>query len=137
MDSVKKITGDSLLKVLQERGYRITTARENVISALVKLRQPESIRSIAEQVDADEASVYRTIEMLLSEDLIESITLPDGTQTYALAGEHHHHIVCTHCNRVEHIECDEEGEEEHLRHPDFRAIFGHETTYRGICKKCA
>lgn len=128
---------DTIIEVLKERGYRITSARENVICAMAKLKQPESIRAIAERVDADEVSVYRTIEMLLAEDLVEGIALPDGTHAYALASEHHHHLVCTTCNRVEHIACSDGGSEQQPHHPDFRAIFGHEVTFHGICKKCA
>ena len=88
-------------------------------------------------VDADEVSVYRTIEMLLSEDLVEGIPLPDGTNVYALSSEHHHHIVCTSCSRVEHITCNDARSDDQPTHPDFRAIFGHEVTFHGICKKCA
>lgn len=47
------------------------------------------------------ATIFRTLELLLSAGALERIDLPGGTHAYvACEPTHHHHAVCSRCGRV-------------------------------------
>lgn len=47
------------------------------------------------------ATVYRTLETLLGQGMLDRIEFADGTHRFRLCGgEHHHHLTCTACHRV-------------------------------------
>ena len=53
------------------------------------------------------ASVYRVLELLSSEGLVQRIDLGSGISRYEpihSGGDHHHHLVCDSCGRVEAFE---------------------------------
>lgn len=130
------MTHDSILTILSERGYRITQARSEIVSALEEAKKPQTIQEFVQAVNVDEVTVYRTITLLVHESLIEEIPLQGGPTHYALAHEHHHHAVCTTCNRIEHLPCTLQ----HHTPPTIRGfsdVDRHEVTYYGTCTSCA
>jgi Fur family ferric uptake transcriptional regulator len=56
------------------------------------------------------STVYRHLQNLVDEGVVDVIHTPDGEATYrycgdaAGAGHHHHHLVCRSCGRTEEIE---------------------------------
>lgn len=130
-----KTASTEILKILTQRGYRVTQARTEVIEALLKHHAPLSIQSLRELVRVDETSVYRTIAMLQKEKLVEEITTQGGVARYALSHGHHHHVVCTTCKKVAHVAC---GRKPLIPHnvEGFAAIRSHELTFYGICMSC-
>lgn len=55
------------------------------------------------------STVYRHLQSLVDDGVVDVIQTPDGEATYrycgdALAGHHHHHLVCRRCGRTEEIE---------------------------------
>lgn len=126
---------EDILRELSSRGYRITKARTQVLEALHKQSQPQTIGSLcAQSRNADEASVYRTIRTLVDEGFVEEIVLQGDTSRYALASEHHHHAVCTSCGVMEHVAC---ASHKVAVPSSFASIVEHEVTLYGLCKKCA
>src|SRR5690606_37182087 len=115
--------------------HKATKVRKRIIKEMHEAKRPQNIRDLAECADADEASVYRTVNLLLTEDLAEPIPLPDESFVYALKTEHHHHLVCVSCNKVAHIACDGERKIRATRMP-FAKILSHEVTYYGLCRRC-
>lgn len=130
-----KDANTEILKQLSERGYRITEARKEVIGALARMKQPQSLPSLCAQVHvSDEASVYRTIRMLVEEGFAEEVVIQNQPPRYALSHGHHHHAVCTNCGFMEHIDCNLSR----VHTPStFRSVDAHEMTLYGLCKKCA
>jgi Fur family transcriptional regulator, peroxide stress response regulator len=130
-----KSATDEVITYLKERGYRITDARKRTIDVLCKQEQPIQIQKLCSLVKGiDEASVYRTISMLLAEHFLEEIVLPGEASRFAFSDGHHHHAICTSCGIMEHIECVTEA----LPIPQsFKKIVSHEMTLYGLCKKCA
>jgi len=127
---------EKVVEILRERGYRVTAPRISVLAELLRVKQPQTISDLAQKVDADEASVYRTVRVLEEEGFVESIRLPQRSTTYAFADSHHHHLVCNKCERVVHIPCNEHGLKT-PRHPDFKEVCSHEVMFYGRCKSCA
>jgi Fur family ferric uptake transcriptional regulator len=80
------------------------------------------------------ATTYRTIELLRRSGAVH----PLGEATYVRCRpEHHHHLVCTRCGRVEETElCAAPSDEELQRQHGFQAA-SHELDIYGVCARCA
>lgn len=103
---------DSFKQILKEKGLKVTKQRILVLEALASSEDKHlTAEEIYEIVKADFpeiglATVYRTIQLLVELDLVESIQLGDGYVRYeigTLEGEethHHHHLICLACGRI-------------------------------------
>lgn len=132
---MKKATQDTL-GILQSRGYRITKARQEVLSVLAKSVSPITIQTLVQKVGVDEASVYRTITILRKETLVEELRVKGQPVSYALQHHHHDHAVCERCGFIAHVPCTLKQENSHSI-PGFSVIKSHEVTWYGLCTKCA
>ena len=130
-----KDASKTILMELQKKGHRITKARTEVVSQLLASPSPLSVQALCKKVRVDEVSVYRTVSLLLAEGLLEEVPTKGNVTTYALFHGHHHHVVCTKCQKVAHIEC-----EAKLTVPKkvtgFSKISTHELTFYGVCNAC-
>ena len=91
-----------LMAVLEDRGYRSTGARRDVVNLLAKKVEGFSAEEISGELPGvGRATVYRTIRLLLDAGVICKLALPNGAPKYSLARvEHHHHTVCVKCGTV-------------------------------------
>ncbi|HSI97806.1 MAG TPA: Fur family transcriptional regulator [Gaiellaceae bacterium] len=86
------------------------------------------------------ASVYRTLEGLAELGLVQRIDLGDGVSRFEPAdpeGDHHHHLVCDDCGRVEPFE--DSALESALRRVaggHGYAMAAHDVILRGACGNC-
>ena len=89
------------------------------------------------------ATVYRTIQLLVGLDLVESIQLGDGYVRYEIGkfqGEethHHHHLICLECGKIISFRDDllDELEARIMESASFQVI-NHEVKLYGYCKEC-
>ena len=125
---------------IQSAGLRRSSARQTVIDMLGE----QSCALTALQIDdrlpkVGRATVYRAIEQLEELGLIHRVDLGGNAFGYEKVdptGEHHHHIVCDQCGKVEPFA--DEGLEKaihEVRRSGFR-ISSHEITLKGTCKNC-
>jgi Fur family ferric uptake transcriptional regulator len=88
------------------------------------------------------ASVYRTLEQLVELHLVSRLDVGSGTARYEAAlpsGEHHHHLVCDTCGKVEPFE-DPELESAIARVAEKVGSFTvgeHDVVLHGECATCA
>jgi Fur family transcriptional regulator, ferric uptake regulator len=100
---------------------------------------PEEILARARQVPGlkgiGQATVYRTIASLLTDQLIVPVSIPGHPSRYEQAGlKHHHHFACTHCGCVfELAGCPYNGA---MDVPPGFSVTGHEVILYGVCKTC-
>ena len=52
------------------------------------------------------ATIYRTLDRLVDDGLLVRTNLGSEGSRYEIAHDHHHHLVCESCGRVEHISHD-------------------------------
>lgn len=130
-----KKTTSRILDSLSGRGYRITKTREEVCEILAGSPTPLSIQDVVAKSISDEASVYRTINLLQQESFIEEIVIKDSKSLFAITTHHHHHVVCRDCGKVAHVPCDSEPQAPTL--PSFFTIDNHDLTYYGLCMECS
>jgi len=124
------------LKLLRKKGYRITPARIALLNSLIQSDTPRTIQELVTCTPSNEVSVYRNIELFTNQRIIEVINLVDSLPRYALSHGHHHHIVCTCCDFIAHIPCNDTSLSI-PNHTSFANITDHEVTYYGICKNCS
>ena len=86
------------------------------------------------------ASVYRVVDGLDSLGLVQRIDLGDGVSRFEPAdplGDHHHHLVCDDCGKVEPFEDSSlESALERVAGGRGYAMAGHDVVLRGACGTC-
>ena len=129
---------------LRDAGYKLTNARLTVLDVLENhnghMTSTEVVDAVAEADSSiGRASVFRTLDVLSQLAIIRPTFLESSmTPTYVLMpGGHHHHIVCTNCNRVIHFEdCGLEMLTHKLQAQFGVEITGHLLEFYGRCEVC-
>lgn len=134
-------------------GYKVTAGRQAILGILHKANKHLSAEDIYLKVHeiypaVGLTTVYRTLEMLERMGMIFKFDFGDGRARYELAeGEkgknHHHHLVCTKCNRVvdytdfidQEVKLLKETERELSKKYNFH-ITNHLIQFCGLCEKC-
>jgi Fur family ferric uptake transcriptional regulator len=134
------------LVALGDAGYHRGGARLAVIELLARQDCSVTAIEIDDQLRATgqaigRASVYRTLEQLEELKLVHRLEMGRGMASYERiepSGEHHHHVVCKSCGRVEPFE--DPGLERAIGRLEDRVGFEvseHEVVLRGRCPRCA
>ncbi len=95
---------------LTAAGERVTRQRLLVANALAAARRQltaeQLYRSLRRQVPGiGRATVFRTLETLVDAGVARRLELDGHVYAYvACLPEHHHHVACTSCGRVEEID---------------------------------
>lgn len=138
------ITMQILKETLQKEGLRYTKQRQEIWNEL---------RSSDEHRDAEEilltlrerglkisrATVYRTIDVLVKNNLIDKLDIGDGRARYEYNDKylHHDHLICTDCGKIIEFHNDEI---EHLQTKIAKQykfqLSHHNHQLFGICKDC-
>jgi Fur family ferric uptake transcriptional regulator len=136
---------ESTLEALRAQGRRSGTARRAVVELLGRQDCCLTAQQIFDQLRSEGrrvgiASVYRILDLLTEKGLLQRVELGEGTARYEPAhadGEHHHHLVCADCGKVEAFADDEL--ELALRRVESRtgySVAGHDVVLRGACRDC-
>ena len=129
---------------LAQRSTRPRTIIEEKLKDLARGRKSFTADDLLQEVRGvnpriGRATVFRSIEQLLSVELLGRIDFPDGRHRYFVCGDqnHHHHLVCTSCHRVTKFKyclpgdvISEIGKREHF------TIEDHTLTLFGLCDGC-
>jgi Fur family ferric uptake transcriptional regulator len=131
--------------VLAEEGHRASGPRQEVIEAVASLGCSVTAREISELLrergsGVGLASIYRALDLLERLGLIKRFDVGEGVARYEPAhpsGEHHHHVVCDTCGKVEPFE---DGALERAIHRlsdkvNFE-VAAHDVTLHGQCPAC-
>lgn len=129
---------------LRDAGYKLTNARMVVLDVLEHhgghLTSTQIIDAVAEQDSSiGRASVFRTLDLLTSMAIIRPTYIDSSsTPTYVLLPDgHHHHIVCTQCNRViEFEDCQLDALTRKLEDLHNIKLTGHLLEFYGTCENC-
>jgi Fur family ferric uptake transcriptional regulator len=134
------------LETLRDGGHRSGGARTAVIDLLARQDCCLTAQEIFDRLRADGravgiASVYRALELLTQAKLVQRLEMGEGIARYEpvhAGGEHHHHLVCEDCGKVQAFEDD--ALEEALDRLGERLGFdvgGHDVVLRGSCAECS
>ena len=132
-------------RALQKASLRMTEQRLAILEEVLSTtehRESDQIHQAlkAKGSSASRATVYRTLDILAREKFVRRIDLGDGIARYEHreGGEHHDHLVCTVCGRIEEF-FDEQIED---RQDKLAAQYGftlsrHVHMLYGLCPDCA
>jgi Fur family ferric uptake transcriptional regulator len=136
---------ESTLVALRTRGHRDGGARRAVVELLGEQRCCVSAQEIYDALRAKRqrvglASVYRTLDQLSADGFLQKIELGDAVTRYEpvlAGGEHHHHLVCDDCGKVEAF-ADERLERalHRVEHETGYRVAAHDVVLRGACSDC-
>lgn len=130
-------------RVLRDAGVRVTRQRLAVLDALADRQDALSAQEVylefrqrGESIGL--STVYRALESLDEAGLLDSFPR-DGEQAYRYCSpKHHHHLICTECQRVVELEAAmvEEWVSTVARSHAFE-VTGHRADVYGRCEDCA
>jgi Fur family ferric uptake transcriptional regulator len=137
---------ETTIASLQANGHRNSGARRAVVELLGRQHCCLTAQEIFDQLRAEGrrvgiASVYRVLEQLSRDGFVQRIDIGAGTTRFEpihVDGEHHHHLVCDDCGKVEAFADDQL--ERALRKVEGRtgySVAGHDVVLRGACGDCA
>ena len=129
---------------LQDAGLRRGGARRAVVEFLEHQACCRSAQEIRDGIvsaggTVGVASVYRTLDTLADLRLVQRVDVGDGIARFEPFGgedEHHHHLVCDDCGRVEPFT--DAPLEQALERAAGRLGYAmhHEVVLRGVCGDC-
>ncbi len=125
---------------------RYTSQRRALVNALQQAGRPVSI---ADLLDANksfvQSSLYRNLVVLEQAQLVIRVVAHDDFAHYELGEElidHHHHLICTTCGRIDDFEISSDDEHELLKALQRSAkragfsVSGHRLDLVGTCATC-
>lgn len=129
-------------EMCKKRGLSITVQRQQIYQALMTFTSHPTVDVVFAQVrktnpTISRATVYRTLETLADEGLIQRVLHPDSSARYDGNPAPHNHLVCTVCGKTEDcmdsslnaIPCPTSSSSGFT-------ISECEITYRGVCLEC-
>lgn len=136
---------EATIESLRAKGHREGGARRAVIELLGRQHCCLTAQEIFDQLRAEGrnvgiASVYRALEQLSRDGYLQRIDLGSGTTRFEplhADGEHHHHVVCDECGKVEAFA--DAKLERALHEVEARtgySVEGHDVVLRGLCETC-
>lgn len=130
---------------LRDTGYKLTNARLTVLNVLESHDGHMTSTQVLDEVDKIDseigrASVFRALDLFTRLSIIRPTYIDSSTTpTYVmLPGGHHHHIICTNCNRVIEFEDCHLGQlEAELERQLNVRLTGHLLEFYGLCDRCS
>jgi Fur family transcriptional regulator, ferric uptake regulator len=141
--TARQISEEDLKDRLRAGGLKPTRQRVRVLQELAAEPSDITALELHRRLRADGgrvglSTVYRTLNALASEGVIDSFAHHPGESCFRLCSEgHHHHLVCTNCHRV--VELDECGLEAWLDKAAASVGFeatDHRVEIVGLCAEC-
>ena len=144
MKSSKKTEDLVLRRTLQENGHRYTDQRAAVFRLVAGSRMHPTAEDVflgvrTEVPGISLATVYKSLEMLVSCGLAKKLNPPDGSARFCGRTEPHHHARCLTCGGVS----DVSGELGDVEIDALRSkaegfhLVGYELELTGYCSDCA
>jgi Fur family ferric uptake transcriptional regulator len=129
--------------VLGAAGHRQGGARHAVVNLLSRedccltaQELHDRLRAAGRPVGV--ASIYRVLDLLVEKELVERIDTGPGSARFEArqpSGEHHHHLVCDDCGKVEPF-ADERLERAIHEVQERAGARAHHILLRGACSDC-
>lgn len=130
------------MDLLKEARLKLTRPRKALIEVLVREHGPFTIEELAQKIHdtpCDPATIYRNMDAFEDLNLVRQCDFGDGMARYEMIGadeEHHHHIICRKCRKLELIDlCFVKELEKLVRDRGYIQV-NHSLEFYGICADC-
>ena len=132
----------SLAKYLEKNNLKQTRQREMILAAFLGAKRHVTSEDLYQLVREQHpnigyTTVYRTMKLLVEAGLATERHFDDGITRYETEHEHHDHLVCIKCGRMQELECDEieERQREIAKGYGFQ-VLRHRHELYGHCAAC-
>ena len=91
---------------LREKGLKVTLQRLAVFEAVDVLHDHPTTEEVTHFIrkkypDIATGTIYKTLETPVNHDILNRVKTDSGLMRYDAVKDIHHHIYCTHCDRIE------------------------------------
>ncbi len=103
-------TASSLKAELNERGWRMTPQREQILQVFQNLNKGHHLSAEdlyqllqRENQHISLSTIYRTLKLMARMGILRELELAEGHKHYELNQPypyHHHHLICVRCNKT-------------------------------------
>lgn len=127
---------------LNDASLRATPARIALMQLFESTKTPLDVQSMIEylrekNIKTDPATVFRIMQMFTQKGLTRQLDFQEGKFRYELAGDEHHHLMCTKCGDIEDIsDCNISVLQKDIEIKKQFRVLRHSLEFFGICKKC-
>ncbi len=139
------LDSNTIIESLRDAGYRVTAPRQAIVEALTGFERAFSADDLLQHLSASDptvgrATVFRTLDMLVSLGLLDRLHAADGCHSYVLAhsqSRHYHHLICNSCGVVVPFEsCNIEALYPAVSEETDFQVSGHMLELFGLCGSC-
>lgn len=111
--------------------------KNQIINILETSDFPLSVPDILSKVSANKTTVYRELYGFLSDKLVSEVDFGDGKKRYEWNKKnHHHHLVCKKCGKIEDVEINEKEILGKINKRSKFKIENHSMEFFGLCNFC-
>ena len=132
----------ALAEYLEQHNLKHTKQRELVLGAFLEAKRHVSSEDLYQVVrekhpNVGYTTVYRTMKLLVEAGLATERHFDDGITRYEIEQEHHDHLVCVKCGKIQEFECEmiERTQREIAARYRFR-VLRHRHELYGHCAEC-
>ena len=142
---MKRAQRTAFKSFIEQKGLKSTRQRDIILEAFLASDQHLSIEELylklrAKHPSIGYATVYRTLKLFAESGIAREIHFGDGQTRFehCAEGEHHDHLVCTKCGRIQEFEDDriETLQAEVAAGYGFK-IENHKLELYGLCANCS
>jgi Fur family ferric uptake transcriptional regulator len=133
----------ALATYLEKNHLKQTRQREVILQTFLEAKRHVTSEDLYQAVRKEHANigyttVYRTMKLLVEAGLATERHFDDGITRYESEHEHHDHLVCIKCGKIQEFECDEieELQNEIATSYSFE-ILRHRHELYGHCSTCS
>jgi Fe2+ or Zn2+ uptake regulation protein len=127
---------------LKKCNIKVTRGRLNILHILLNNEDAVSVDYIYEEckrrgLSIDLSTVYRTMEILESKNIVDKFNLGEGKYNYKIKKEvHKHTLECSLCHKEVEIDCPMVQIEQLIKNKTGFTLMEHELKIKGICEDC-
>lgn len=132
----------ALAAYLEQHNLKHTRQRDLILEAFLDATGHITSEELHQEIKERDPSVgyttvYRTLKLLVDAGLAQERHFDDGIARYEIEQEHHDHLVCTRCGRIEEFECHmiESAQNEIAAKYRFQ-LLRHRHELYGLCPDC-
>ncbi|MEW5844885.1 MAG: transcriptional repressor [Bacteroidota bacterium] len=97
---------NELIKLLSDKGLKVTPQRVAVLEALYEIKNHPSAEQIRQKLHARYPSIaigtiYNILDTFCEQGIIKKVKTDSDFVRYDVDMERHHHIYCENCNHIE------------------------------------
>jgi len=131
---------ETFKKLIKDRGQRFTLQKKEILCVLKK--KPQTVVEIYAAIHSkkrvmNKVTVYRILTNFLDLGIVNKVQLNEKEARFELAdSNHHHHLVCDECGKIEDIQLPEEILLKEVKKRSHFIIKSHSLEFYGTCRHC-